>query len=135
MRVVIDTNCLLVAIPLNSPYKWLYEAFMDESFEWFVSTEILKEYEEKIGEFFSSHVAEFVLNSLDNAPNVVFAELFYRWGRIEADPDDNKFADLALCMNVDYLVTNDRHFKPVEPPAFPSVCVVNIDEFGLVISR
>lgn len=57
MRVVIDTNCLLAAIPADSDHKWLYDAFLNEAFEWFVSTEILDEYAEMIGEFFSEQVA------------------------------------------------------------------------------
>ncbi|WP_157579268.1 PIN domain-containing protein [Spirosoma montaniterrae] len=52
MNVVIDTNCLLVAVPANSEHKWLYDAFVNERFTWYVSTEILNEYAEKLGEFF-----------------------------------------------------------------------------------
>ena len=48
MRVVIDTNCLLVAVPARSPHKWLYEAFVEKRFEWAISNEIFREYEEKL---------------------------------------------------------------------------------------
>lgn len=124
MRIVLDTNCLLAAVPANSTHKWLYEAFVEERFEWAVSTEILDEYAEKLGEFFSEAVADYVLNSLDDAPNVLFAEPFFRWNLITSDPDDNKFADLAISMSADYLVTNDRHFDLLKANEFPRVLVV-----------
>lgn len=74
IRVVIDTNCLIAAIPTNSVHKWLYDSFVEEAFEWVVSTEILNEYAEKIGDFFSTSTADYVLKSLVNAPNVLLAE-------------------------------------------------------------
>ena len=88
MNVVIDTNCLLVAVPANSEHKWLYDAFVEGAFTWYVSTEILNEYAEKLSEFYGPSVAEYVLNSLDNAPNVLFAEPYFRWQLIEDDLDD-----------------------------------------------
>ena len=33
---------------------------------------------------------------------------------INADPDDNKFFDIAVAANADYLVTNDAHFNMVK---------------------
>lgn len=97
MKIVLDTNCLLAAVPANSDHKWLYDAFMEERFEWAVSTEILDEYAEKIGEFFSKAVAEYVLNSLDDAPNVLFAEPFFRWNLITNDPDDRNDGPQQVC--------------------------------------
>lgn len=37
-----------------------------------------------------------ILHQLTVAPNVVFAEPAFKWDLIIEDPDDNKFADLAL---------------------------------------
>ena len=52
MRVVIDTNCLIVSIPPRGEYYWLYEAFEDEKFEWLISNEILTEYIEKLADLY-----------------------------------------------------------------------------------
>lgn len=111
MKVVVDTNCLLASIPRRNPEYWLYEAFRAQKFEWYISNEILTEYEEKISEFFSPVAANLVINIFYAAPNVVFAEPDFKWGLIENDPDDNKFSDLALSKNVNFLVSNDRHFR------------------------
>lgn len=66
-------------------------------------------------------------------PNVTFAEPFYKWNLIEKDPDDNKFADLAISANVNYLVTEDRHFNVLKTLPFPTVKVVNLKQFKSVL--
>ncbi len=119
MRVVIDTNCLIASIPPEGGNYWLYDAFEGEQFEWLISNEILSEYLEKIAEFYSEQTALLVYSIISTAVNVTFTEPFFKWQLIEADPDDNKFADLAVAGNVDYLVTNDRHFKPLKTLDFP----------------
>jgi uncharacterized protein len=36
---------------------------------------------------------------------------------------------LAVASNTDYIVTNDKHFNVLEKVEFPSIKVINIDEF------
>jgi predicted nucleic acid-binding protein len=48
---------------------------------------------------------------------------------ITTDPDDNKFTDTAIAAQVDYLVTNDRHFQAAKNNPFPTVNIVTADEF------
>ena len=50
------------------------------------------------------------VHQLAIAPNVVYAEAAFRWQLIQNDPDDNKFCDLALSVNADYLVSEDNDF-------------------------
>ncbi len=133
MRVVIDTNCLLLSIPPKNPEYWLYIAFKEKAFDWVLSTEILLEYEERLSSFYSPLTSELVLNILLNAPNIIKSEPFYFWNLIEKDPDDNKFADLAISANVSCLVTNDHHFQVLKETNFPSVKVVSIDEFRQIL--
>ena len=133
MRVVIDTNCLLASIPPKSVHSWLYQSFENEEFEWIVSNEILTEYEEKIIERYSKKTADIVLILLTIAPNTTFSEPYYNWQLIENDGDDNKFADLAIATNVDYLVTNDSDFNILKKISFPKVVVVSLNEFREVI--
>ncbi|MCI4650429.1 putative toxin-antitoxin system toxin component, PIN family [Phaeodactylibacter sp.] len=129
MKVVIDTNCLIVSIPRKNPEFWLYKAFSDGLFEWLVSNEILTEYEEQLSSFYSPKTADLVLKILSTAPNVTFTEPYFRWGLIETDPDDNKFADLAISANANYLVTHDKHFKVLDTIPFPTVKVVDLPSF------
>lgn len=133
MRVIIDTNCLLASIPPKSIHYWLYQSFENEEFEWVVSNEILTEYEEKIVERYSKKTADVVLTLLTIAPNTTFSEPYYNWQLIESDADDNKFADLAIATNADYLVTNDSDFNILKRTNFPKVIVVSLNEFRKIM--
>ena len=48
MRVVFDTNVLLVSLPSHSPFHPLYQAVVAEQLNLFFTTEILAEYDEQI---------------------------------------------------------------------------------------
>jgi len=133
MKVVIDTNCLIASIPRRNPEFWLYEAFRAKAFDWYVSNEILTEYEEQLSDFYSPQTADLVTSILVVASNVVFAEPFFKWGLIAADPDDNKFADLSISTNVNYLVTNDHHFNVLKTLPFPTVKVLSLAEFQAIL--
>ena len=132
-RIVVDTNCLLASIPPKSDYYQLYQVFENELFEWIISNEILSEYDEKLSEIYSPKTADLVISILSVAPNTTFSEPYYKWQLVENDPDDNKFVDLAIACNADFLVTNDRHFDILKNIEFPKVKVVSIQEFKNII--
>ena len=126
---VIDTHCLLASLNPNSPYHRLYQLFATEQYEWVLSNEILTEYEEILTRHYAPSTAGRVLETLLTAPNTTQREAHYKWQLLEADPDDNKFADVALAAGADFLVTNDRHFQPLLQLEFPRVPVVSLQEF------
>jgi predicted nucleic acid-binding protein len=70
---------------------------------------------------------------LSVAPNVIFTEPYFKWNLIDKDPDDNKFADLTIAANADYLVTNDKHFDILKELDFPQLNVINLSAFKEVI--
>lgn len=72
LKVVLDTNVLLVAISSKSKYRPLFDAFLEEQYELCVTTEILAEYEEVIGRHMGPVQAERVLQLIENAPNTKF---------------------------------------------------------------
>lgn len=74
-----------------------------------------------------------MLTVLTFSPNALFSEPYYNWQLIEEDPDDNKFADLAIAAGVDYLVTNDKDFNVLKNTDFPKVTVVSLDEFKVIL--
>lgn len=133
MNVIIDTNCLIASIPPKNPEYWLYTAFRQKTFNWVISNEVMLEYEEQIGEFYSPNTADLVTNILLTASNVIRTEPFINWQLITDDPDDNKFADLAISANAQYLVTNDHHFNVLKTLPFPTVKVVSLDEFRIIL--
>jgi len=133
MIAVIDTNCLLASVPPKSTHYWLYAAFKEQRFEWLTSNEIMAEYEERLTTKYSEKTSNLVLSVLSVAPNVIFDEAYFKWNLVENDADDNKFADLAIAGNADYLVTNDKHFEPLKTISFPKINIVNMAEFRNII--
>ena|SRR5215469_2729386 len=133
MRVVIDTNCLIASIPPKGKYYWLYEAFRRGEFEWLISNEILSEYIEKLTDFYSQSTALVVYSILSTSPYVTFSEPFFKWELMQNDPDDNKFVDMAVAGNADYLITADRHFDILKKIQFPRLNVISLDAFKKII--
>ena len=134
MVVVIGTNCLLASVPPQSSHYWLYRAFSDQRFQWLISNEILTEYTEKLTERYSEHTAHLVTAILCVAPNVIFTEPYFKWQLISNDPDDNKFADVAIAGNADYIVTNDKDFNVLKNLEFPRLNVVSLNEFKVIVN-
>jgi uncharacterized protein len=98
-----------------------------------VTTDILLEYEEIIARRYEDPLlATFVLDALQIMPNLIYArkDIFFRL--IPQDQDDEKFADCAIAVSADYLVTNDRHFNPLKKLPFPVLQIVNEDEFRVI---
>lgn len=48
LKVVLDTNVLLVSISSKSPYHWIFKKLIKGVFELGITSEILMEYEEVI---------------------------------------------------------------------------------------
>lgn len=133
MKVVLDTNILLVSISPRSPYHWVFQKFISEEFTLCVTTDILQEYEEIIGNHMGKEIANTVLQIIENSSNVEFIIKYYRWNLINEDPDDNKFVDCAISSNAKYIVIQDRHFNILKTIEFPKVEVISIDEFKKVV--
>lgn len=128
-RIVLDTNCLVMALPSKSPYHKVWTDFIMGNIEFCVSTEILLEYEEIIAEKASPYMADIVINALMNRSNLVKVEPKWRWNLIEHDQDDNKFVDCALAGQAEYIVSNDAHFNVLKQIDFPFVICKSIDDF------
>lgn len=135
MRVLLDTNIILVITPYFSTYRWVYDALRDGRFELVVSTEILNEYAELLERQYSATFAERTLLALDNFPTVVRVEPAFRFLLIPDDPDDNKFTDAAVIGNADYMVTNDGHFKHLPTIPFPTVGLLTFDAFCSLLNQ
>ena len=133
MKIVLDTNVLLVSISLKSKYRPIFDAFLNEDYELCVTTDILMEYEEIISSHMGNNVAQVVLQLIENAPNVKWVTKYYKWNLIEQDADDNKFVDCAVACNAKFLVSDDKHFKILKKIPFPNVEVLRADEFKSIL--
>ena len=127
--VVIDTNCLLQIISRKSPYRPIWDAFLDGRYDLCVSNDILDEYQEILGQLITPTVAENVVLLILNRENVRLVDPHFRMELITADPDDNKFVDCAFASGADYLVSEDSHFNVLRDTPFPYLNLVTLDEF------
>lgn len=130
MRVVLDTNVLLVSVSSKSKFHPIYQAILMGNIELCVSNSILEEYEEIIAKRWNVTVAQNVVNSLLKSPYVQFIDPRFKWLLVHQDPDDNKFADCAVAANAIYLVTNDGHFNQLKNgDNYPPLNIITADEF------
>lgn len=127
--VVIDTNCLLQIISKKSPYRPIWDAFLEGRYTLCLTNEILDEYQEILEQQITATVAENVVMLLLNQANVEFLDPHFRMGIITTDPDDNKFIDCAFAAGADYLVSEDSHFNVLRDLPFPQLNLVTLDEF------
>lgn len=129
MKIILDTNVLLVSIGKKSQYRPIFDAFLRQEFVLVVSNDLLLEYAELITLKTNAVVADNIIEMLLAQPNVEKREIFFKWGLLENDYDDNKFVDTAIVGNVDFIVTNDKHFNPLKDIDFPKVEIIDIDTF------
>ena len=129
MKIILDTNVLLVSLPSHSKYYPIFQALQNKVFDLCLSNEILTEYEEIISRSLGLNRTDLKLQELLNLSNVHCIEPFYNWQLIEADTDDNKFADCAVACGADYLVTNDRHYNILNDIPFPPITIIKAEEF------
>ncbi|MCL4483052.1 MAG: putative toxin-antitoxin system toxin component, PIN family [Bacteroidetes bacterium] len=129
MRVILDSNVLLVSLPKLSKYRIIFDEFLSNKLTLIISNEVITEYYEVISRFTNELVASNVSELLLVRPNVEKFDIYYNWSLITEDFDDNKFVDLAISSNSDYIVTNDKHFKILEEIEFPNVKVISLDDF------
>lgn len=134
MRVVLDSNVLLVAIGKRSKFRPIWNAFISGEYKLIVSEEILHEYEEILNEHSAPGAAGWVSEILVESPEVIYQRIYYSWNAISGDPDDNKFFDVAVAGMADYLVTNDSHFNEVKNLSFPRVKILAAEEFLAIIA-
>ena len=135
MLAVVDTNVLLVSVSERSKYHWLYDAIKEKRLDIAITHDILMEYEEKIGEHWHPEVASNVIRSLLELPNVKLTSSYFALNLIAIDPDDNKFVDCAFAADADYIITNDSDFSVLKRINFPTIRVVNIDEFKDILAK
>ncbi len=132
LRIVLDTNVLLVSISSRSHTHWIFQKLLQGEFDLYITNEILMEYEEIISEKYNDRVAKDVVRTLLKLPNVHQQTIYYHWNLIHDDPDDNKFVDCAVSANVHYLISHDKHVHVLHQIDFPKVDVLSIDAFKAI---
>ncbi|MBP3787415.1 MAG: putative toxin-antitoxin system toxin component, PIN family [Prevotella sp.] len=128
-RVVLDTNCLIASLSRTSRSYSVWRGLFEGKYVLCVSNEILSEYQEILEQKTTPEIAENVIQYLINSEYVVFVSPYYRFDLIKADRDDNKFVDCAIAANATYIVSDDKHYKPLKDISFPKLLVVKLMQF------
>ena len=123
-KIVLDTNCLLQALPLKSPYHRIWKLVLDGEISLCVNTEILEEYGEIISAKTNAEIGKNVVEAIVHLSTTVFQNTYVHFGLIEDDVDDNKFVDCAIAADAKCIVSNDSHFKVLDTISWPKVVVV-----------
>ena len=109
-RIVLDTNCLLQALPSKSPYHKLWTDILKGKISLCVNTDVLEEYEEIIAQKTSPDIAHNVVEAIARLSTTTYQEVYLHFSLLIEDVDDNKFVDCAIASNAEFIVTNDRHW-------------------------
>lgn len=133
-RIVLDTNCLIASLPSRSAYHKIWEDFISSKYILCVSNEILTEYEEIIARKTNSVFANNVIKTILNQRNVEKIDPQFDFRLIEADSDDNKFVNCAICGNANFIVSEDSHFRVLKQIPFPVVPLLTIKEFVALLA-
>jgi uncharacterized protein len=133
LKIVIDTNVLLVSASSKSKYHWLYRALLDKKIDVYITNEILTEYEEILKQKWNTDVAEDVIRNLLEQTNVFMQVIDFKMLLIINDPSDDKFVDCAFACGADYLITNDKHYNVLKEINFPKIPIVKIEEFENIL--
>ena len=129
--VVLDTNCLIQALPTKSRYHKIWSDFIAGNYILCVSNEILTEYEEILSTHVSPEVAHNVVEAIARHPKTLYRESYFRFHLLsDIDKDDDKFVDCAITTNADYIVSEDSHFSHLKQISFPRLHVLTLDEFN-----
>lgn len=129
VKLVLDTNVLLVSLPEFSPRHWIIRALLNSQFTLLVTNDMVVEYDEKMLERYNAAYTKDLLDLFLKLENVQLIDPAFKWNLISADADDNKFVDCAVAGNADFIVSNDRHFQILKKVGFPSISVLTVAEF------
>ena len=127
--IVLDTNCLLQALPSKSPYHKIWADILDGKISLCVNTDILEEYEEILSLKATPEIAHNVVEAIANLTTTTYQNTYVHFELLPADSDDNKFVDCAIASDAEYIVTNDKHFNPLKDIPWPKVEIIKITEF------
>ena len=127
--IVLDTNCLLQALPSNSPFHRIWTEVLEGRICLCANTDILEEYEEILAIKTTPEIARNIVEAIANLSTTVFQNTYVHFELLPADSDDNKFVDCAIASDAEYIVTNDKHFNPLKEIPWPKVEIIKIAEF------
>lgn len=80
-------------------------------------------------------VTENLLTRMIRAGNVEFTTVFFNFELVAGDVDDNKFADLFIASQSDFIVSNDVSILALNKNKFPKFEVITLQEFSSMLNN
>ena len=127
--IVLDTNCLLQALPSSSPFHKIWTEVLEGHICLCVNTDILEEYEEVLALKTTPEIARNIVDAIAHLSTTIFQNTYVHFELLPADSDDNKFVDCAVALDAEYIVTNHKHFNPLKTIPWPKVEIIKIVDF------
>jgi len=128
MRVVLDTNIFVSGIHWKGDSEKVLGAWFDNKFDLISSEEIIQELVETLSNFKKTMSRDDMLHwvsILIGKGLLVKPEISLRV--VKDDPDDDKFLEVALEGDADYIVSQDKHLLKLKE--FRGIKIVKPDEF------
>lgn len=131
MKAVLDTNVLISGVISEGVCHEVLVEAMEERYVLVTSQGILEEFRETLAEY-----PEKFGMTLDEIQEEVDYLRYYgdfyhpekEIERVEEDPDDDKFLEVALAADADFIVTGDPHLKQFD--SFQGIDIVNPVQFS-----
>lgn len=134
MKIVIDTNCLISCIGKKSPYRNVFDAFLENKFILCVNNEIILEYEEAFSRFWGADVTNNIMGLFEASNNFEEVMVHYNWQLVKKDEDDNKFVDTYIASKAGILVSNDSSITSLKNNTFPPLNILTLQEFSNMLN-
>ena len=132
MKIVLDTNVLLVSISSKSKLHWIFQKIILGELTLCVTSDILSEYAEIIEQHMGIRTSNAALGLIENLPNINYITSYFKFELLE-DKDDNKFVDCAIAANSDYIVTHDKDFNILKNIDFPKIKVIDTVDLEILL--
>ena len=128
MRVVLDTNVFISGIHWSGNSGKIIELWIDNCFELVSSEEILQELARTLSNFKKPLSEEEIIDWISLiASKAIIVVHTTQFNAIKSDPDDNKFIDVAVEGEADYIVSQDHHLPDIKE--FQGIKIVTPQEF------
>ena len=134
MKVVLDTNCFISCIGKKSIYRNVFDCFLNSTYELCLSTEVLLEYEEIFTSKWGVEVTENLFARMLKADNISFFNNYFDFN-LSKDIDDDKFINLYIASNSDFLITNDNDILQFKNNPFPPLKIFTLQEFSVYLDQ
>jgi len=131
IRVVLDTNIIIsAAISEEGAPARIFELLILELIENFTSEDIVEEIEEvfqrrKIADLISEEDKAFVINNYKKFSTKV--KPVTKIDKIKEDSEDNKFLEVAVTVDADFIISGDAHLKQIK--SYGNIRILTPKEF------